>query len=89
MRFHLLFPTVKTAAFYYVPIESYSKNIHPFSILKRVLVRGRHNLFLEFFMLYGFDDLHSVSIFHLQGIGRCLLSIDRRNGHASITMSKQ
>ena len=39
MRFHLLFPTVKTAAFYYVPIESYSKNTQPFFILKRVLVR--------------------------------------------------
>ena len=35
------------------------------------------NSFLEFFMPYSFDDLHSVSVFHLQRISRSFLSIDR------------
>ncbi len=35
-----LFPTVKTAALYLVPIKSYSKNTHGSSILKWILEFG-------------------------------------------------
>ncbi len=35
-----LFPTVKTAALYLVPIKSYSKNTHGSSILKWILVKS-------------------------------------------------
>jgi hypothetical protein len=38
MQFHLIFPTVKTAAFYIVPIKSYSKNTHAPSFLEWAVV---------------------------------------------------
>jgi hypothetical protein len=37
MRFHLPLPTVKTAAFYQVPIKNYSKNTHAHLSLKWTL----------------------------------------------------
>ena len=44
MRLDALFPTVKTAGLYHRSIKSYSKNIHPFSILKRTIERARSAL---------------------------------------------
>jgi hypothetical protein len=38
MRWISLFPTVKTAALYIVPIKSYSKNTHPAFFLKWAVV---------------------------------------------------
>ena len=37
MHLYLLFPTVKTAALYHVPIKSYSKNGHPCFISEQIL----------------------------------------------------
>jgi hypothetical protein len=37
MRWISLFPTVKTAALYLVPIKSYSKNTHPPFVLEWAL----------------------------------------------------
>ena len=39
MRQTPLFPTVKTAGLYRIPVKSYSKNTHGFSIMKWILVR--------------------------------------------------
>jgi hypothetical protein len=38
MRQTPLFPTVKTAGLYHIPVKSYSKNTHGSSILKWILV---------------------------------------------------
>jgi hypothetical protein len=38
MRLYLLFPTVKTAGLYLLPIKSYSKNTQGSSILKWIII---------------------------------------------------
>ncbi len=38
MQFHFLFLTVKTAGPHLIPIKSYSKNTHPSSFLKWIIV---------------------------------------------------
>ncbi len=38
MQFHFLFRTVKTAGPHLIPIKSYSKNTHPSSFLKWIIV---------------------------------------------------
>jgi hypothetical protein len=38
MRLHPLFPMVKTAALYLVPVKSYSKNTHAPFILKWAII---------------------------------------------------
>jgi hypothetical protein len=38
MQFHFLFQTVKTAGPHLIPIKSYSKNTHPSSFLKWIIV---------------------------------------------------
>jgi hypothetical protein len=40
-RLNVVYPTVKTAALWHVPIKSYSKNTHGSSILKWIL--GKEN----------------------------------------------
>jgi hypothetical protein len=56
MQFHFLFRTVKTAGPHLIPIKSYSKNTHPSSFLKWIIVdfnfQSRHCCFESYSHLF-------------------------------------